>query len=122
MDAGSGEQTLVTGFVVEGDSDRSLLVRAAGPSLGRFGVTGVLGDPLLKVHQGSTLVGQNNDWAGAETVNLAARAAGAFDFHSPTSRDAALLINLPPGAYTAQVTDTDPTATGNVLVEVYTSN
>ena len=33
MDAGSGEQTLVTGFVVEGDSDRSLLVRAAGPSL-----------------------------------------------------------------------------------------
>ena len=80
MDAGSGEQTLVTGFVVEGDSDRSLLVRAAGPSLGRFGVTGVLGDPLLKVHQGSTLVGQNNDWAGAETVNLAARAAGAFEF------------------------------------------
>ena len=118
MDTGTGERILTTGFVLVGDNTRQVLVRAAGPSLSRFGVTGVLTDPLLQIYRNSTLVGQNDDWAGSTPVKLAMQSAGAFPFVSETSLDAATLTELNPGAYTNQVLTKDGT-TGNVLIEVY---
>lgn len=43
--AGTGAQTLIAGFVVGGTDTKQALVRAIGPTLGAFGVTGVLADP-----------------------------------------------------------------------------
>jgi hypothetical protein len=48
----------------------------------------------------------------------AARDAGAFAL-PPGSRDAAVILTLAPGAYTAQVTAAEGIGTGTALIELY---
>ena len=97
-----------------------MLIRAIGPTLARFGVTGVLDDPVLKVFQGSVPLAENDDWArsanAAQIVDAAAK-VGAFALSS-AELDSSILISLPAGGYTAQISGFD-NATGVALVEIY---
>jgi hypothetical protein len=104
-------QTLTVGLVVSGGA-KPVLIRAAGPALAGFGLTGVMADPRMELYQNSTKIAENNDWTSTLSATFAA--LGAFAF--PTgSKDAALLQTLG-GAYTVQ---TNGTAAGLVLVEGY---
>lgn len=117
---GTGDQVLIPGFVVSGTGTVKLLVRAVGPTLGGFGVTGALADPQLTLFQGTTVIATNDNWGSAGNANEIATAAaqvGAFTL-TGTSRDAALLVNLPAGNYTATVSGVGAT-TGTALVELY---
>ena len=109
---------LLGGFTVQGTMSRKLLVRAAGPALAAFGLTSTLADPVLTVFAGAKSVAQNDDWSSsADDVAGAAAASGAFKFPDG-SRDAALVLTLAPGAYTAQVTG-KPGDAGLALLEIY---
>jgi len=117
--AGSGAESLIPGFVIAG-GPKTVLVRAAGPALAAFGVTGALADPRLELFSGETVIAANDDWsASANASDIAANAArlGAFPF-TPGTRDAALLATLAPGAYTARAGGAG-TTTGIALVEIY---
>jgi len=114
---GSGADILIAGFIISGASPKTVLIRAIGPTLGNFGVQGALADPSLELFSGPTQLEQNDNWGGGTTLANIALNAGAFTL-SPTSRDAALLVTLPPGAYTAQVSGVNSTA-GVALVEIY---
>ncbi len=115
---GTGEQILIAGFSVGGGTARTFLVRAAGPALAGFGVGGALADPRLRLFRGETLVAENDNWnTGAQLVEVFA-SVGAFPFVA-RARDAVLLITLPPGDYTAQVSGLGAAPTGVALVEVY---
>jgi hypothetical protein len=118
---GAGENTLVAGFVVAGHLPKRLLLRGIGPGLGAFGVSGTLGNPRLQLYnQDGTALAANDDWdaAGdAAMVTAATTQAGAFALQ-PVSKDAALVINLPPGSYTVHLTGAGTTP-GVALVEVY---
>jgi hypothetical protein len=95
-------------------------VRGVGPGLAPFNVPGALTDPQLQIFRESQLVAENNDWDGGTNSGVLASTAqlvGAFRLPA-ASRDAALLIRLNPGAYTAQVSGVNG-ATGVALVEVY---
>lgn len=99
-----------------------VLLRAVGPSLAQFGVTGVLADPQLALfRQGSTAaIQQNDNWLTAGNVaqiGLAGAQVGAFTLPA-NSRDSAMLVTLEPGSYTAQVSGVAST-TGVALVEIY---
>ncbi|MCC5021305.1 MAG: hypothetical protein J6386_00130 [Candidatus Synoicihabitans palmerolidicus] len=108
---------VTVGFVLDGQTPRGVLIRAVGPGLAEFGVTGTLLDPQLLLLTGSTPEVGNNDWNGSEISRAAAEQVGAFAL-TFDSKDAALVTTLPPGAYTARVTA--PTnQSGIVLVEVY---
>jgi len=118
----SGNEALVSGFVISGASNRNVLVRAIGPTLAAFGVNDALNRPLLSVYLGDQLVASNAAWGGdggaaAEGLTDAFDRAGAFRLIDTASRDAALLLSLAPGPYTVQV-KSDGTA-GAVLLEVY---
>ena len=117
---GTGAGVLITGFVV-GQSTRAVLVRGIGPTLAAFGVPGSLANPRLQVFDsGGKLVAENDDWGTASNATALASTAesvGAFAL-VPGSQDAVLLLTLPPGAYTAQVSGVGAT-TGVGLVEVY---
>ncbi len=118
--AGSGEDVLIAGVVVTGTVPKRLLIRAAGPALAQFGINGALASPQLTLFSGSTVIAQNAGWSASpdsSAIAQAAAAAGAFAYASG-SADAALIIELPPGAYTAQVTGVAGTS-GISLVEVY---
>ena len=118
---GPGERAVIAGFTVEGRQAKTMLVRAAGPSLAAFGVRTPLATPVLELYAGATRLAENSGWSaqpGAAAVSTAALQAGAFPF-APGSADAALLLTLPPGGYTAVVRS--ESATGAVLVEAYES-
>ena len=120
---GTGEQALITGFVVTGTAPKKMLLRAAGPALAAFGVRETLADPVLDLYAGPSLVLTNDSWStqanaiSAADVANAATQAGAFPFANG-SADAALFVTLAPGAYTAVVRGAGG-ATGNALVETY---
>src|SRR5581483_4409052 len=113
----SGE-VLTAGFVIGGNSSRTVLVRAIGPGLAVFGVAGTMPDPKLELFDGSTSLAANDIWGGDPQLNAAGGAVGAFAIADPASKDAMLLITLPPGAYSAQASGLGGSS-GSVLVEVY---
>ena len=119
---GSGDQVLVGGFVLSGTDPRRCLVRAVGPTLENFGVEGSLPDAKLQVFRNgvSGPLATNDDWgfsASRDALRDAALQVGAFALPE-NSQDAALLVTLSPGAYTAVVSGI-ANSTGVALVEVY---
>jgi sugar lactone lactonase YvrE len=130
---GTGSNTLIAGFVVTGTQPATVLVRGDGPALKAvpFSVPGTLAQPVVSVYDGnSMLIASNQGWAnnpkaGGSTVAASFRAATAADFSSAGafplasgSLDSALVLTLPPGAYSAWITSADGTL-GVALAEVY---
>jgi hypothetical protein len=116
----TGDKILIAGFVITGDAPKKVLIRGIGPTLANYGVSGTLADPLVRLYSGSTTIAENDDWDGHDDSALIASAAakvGAFAL-AAGSKDAALLLYLKPGIYTAQVRGVNDT-TGVGLVEVY---
>ena len=117
---GAEGNALIAGFVIGGTTPKRVLVRAIGPSLAPFGVSGALPAARLELFRGQTSLAVSNDWgsaSGASAVAAAAARLGAFALDA-ASRDAAVLVELSPGAYTAVMTG-QGSAGGVGLVEVY---
>lgn len=112
---GTGDDILVAGFNIQGTGKRRLLIRAVGPTLGVFGVPGTLADPKLEIYSSSNKIAENDNWAASASATF--DSVGAFRL-TAGSADAALVIELDPGSYTAQITGVGG-ATGVALVEVY---
>ena len=100
-----------------------MLIRGVGPTLAGLGVTGVLADPRLDlIRQGApaatATVASNDNWDAALAPMFSS--VGAFAL-TPGSKDAALVVTLPPGSYTAQVSGvgTGTAVQGVAIVEVY---
>ncbi|MSU48109.1 MAG: DUF1800 family protein [Opitutus sp.] len=120
---GTGGDIIITGFNIGSGTNKTILIRATGPALAGFGVTGTLVDPKLELFNSSSVkITENDNWGtpvGNATPVTAATfsSVGAFGL-TTGSRDAALLATLPPGSYTAQVSGVGNT-TGVSLIEVY---
>lgn len=115
---GTGSNVLVAGFVISGSTSETILIRGIGPSLAQFGVSGVLAEPALVLYDSSgNVIASNTGWGGDPNLAAAFTLTGAFSL-APTSADSALLVTLPPGGYTAQVSGADG-GTGQALVELY---
>lgn len=118
---GTGGNLQIAGFIIRGTQSKTVLIRASGPALAQFAVTGLLDDPVLTLYTGQTQLDQNDDWssdsasaAGIDTVSTAMQLFTC----ARGGKDAALLKTLPPGSYTAQVTGKNG-STGVALIEVY---
>ena len=121
---GSGNDVLIAGFAIPGSVPRRVLIRAIGPTLGGFGVAGTLEDPQLEVVQSTAtathVLGINDDWfraGNAAEIAATSQTLGAFALGA-NSIDAAVLVELEPGAYSAIVRGADE-GTGIALVEIY---
>jgi len=136
----TGDNIMIGGFVVEGSSPKTVLVRGRGPALAAapFFVPGVLADPLLRIFSGPTVVAQNNNWQDAPSCSPGFTCGGApeitatgLDPCQPNPGQGApppncgfessILITLPPGAYTVQLSGAAG-QTGVGLVEVFEVN
>jgi hypothetical protein len=109
---------LTAGFTVSGMTAKTVLIRASGPSLSAFNVSGVMPDPTLNLFSGTTSIATNAGWGGDAAIAAANSSVYAFAFASATSKDSALLVTLNPGTYSVQVTSATGAA-GTTLVEVY---
>jgi cyclophilin family peptidyl-prolyl cis-trans isomerase len=116
---------LRVGFVLRGNPNnptaRTVLVRAVGPSLSQFGITGVMADPKLELfdndHAGAK-IGENDNWGGDAQLTAASTSVGAFGLTGLDTKDAVLLITLPPGAYSARLSGVANSG-GTAIIEVY---
>lgn len=115
--AGTGANVLTVGFAIAGDRNKTVLIRAVGPGLAAFGVPGTLANPSLTLYRSSGVpIATNSDWIPLAGWAEAFRSVGAFQLQNG-SRDAALLIDLPPGTYTAETSGSN--ASNIALIEVY---
>ena len=109
---------LIAGFVVNGTGSMNVLVRAVGPTLTDHDVMGVLSNPKVTIYNSSNVsFASNDDWGGSTELSSTFTKVGAFILPA-SSKDAAILLTLAPGAYTAVVSGIND-ATGVALVEVY---
>jgi hypothetical protein len=117
----SGDNVMIGGLIIEGTAESTVLIRARGPSMAGapFFVAGTLANPLLRLFSGATVIAQNDNWqntpdcGGFICGGAAEIAATGLDPCQPNPGQAgsppgcglesAILITLPPGAYTAIV-------------------
>jgi hypothetical protein len=112
----TGNDVMIGGFIIQGSAPLTVVVRARGPSLAPLGIANALMNPSLTLVRSSdnTVIDVNDNWASA--ANAAQLTASGF---APSnSLESAILITLPPGAYTAIVTGVGG-ATGVGTVEVF---
>ena len=115
---GTGSNILIAGFVISGNTPVQVVIRGVGPTLSQFGVAGSLGAPQLVLYDsGNNALQVNSTWGGGASLAQAFAQVGAFALPSG-SADAAILVTLPPGAYTAELSGVSG-ATGVGLAEVY---
>ena len=103
------------GGLISGSSITRVIIRALGPTLSQFGVTNVLADPTLELHDGNgTLLASNDNWQDTQQAEI--QASGKAP---PNALESAIIAVRPAGNSTAVVSGKNNT-TGNALVEVYT--
>ena len=104
---------LIGGFIVDGQVSQQMLIRALGPSLTAAGVDGALANPTIDFYRGSQLILSNDDWKSDDEAGIKATGIPPAD-----DKEAAILVTLDPGSYTAVIRGKNNT-TGVSLVEVY---
>jgi hypothetical protein len=108
----SGEDVLIGGFIVTGDTPRTVALRGLGPSLTRSGVEHAATDPVLTLFDSTGVVlASNDDWDAQDPATIATGL-------TPTDAlESMVVATLPAGAYTATVgTKGSP---GVALFELY---
>ncbi|MBP6307610.1 MAG: hypothetical protein KA334_02735, partial [Opitutaceae bacterium] len=119
---GAGADMLIAGFVLVGDAPKRVIVRGLGPGIAGA-VSAYLADPRVQVYRlkadrsGWDMVAENDDWDGTTATADAFDAVGMGALRAG-SKDAALIVELAPGIYTAQLSGSGG-ATGVGLVEIY---
>jgi len=115
---GTDDNVLISGFIVGDVGSATVIVRALGPSLGSFGVSQPLSNPVLTIYdsKGNVIAG-NDNWQDDNNAALVQQNGLA----PPDALDSAIVLYLPAGAYTAIVSGVNG-ATGNALLEVYHLN
>ncbi|MGI8819956.1 MAG: Calx-beta domain-containing protein [Chthoniobacterales bacterium] len=115
---------LIAGFIVSAPNNnpgtaQEVVIRAMGPSLASYGVTGTLQNPTLDVYRGSVKVYSNDDWKTQSGAGVGSRASiEATGLQPGNDKEAALRLTLDPGSYSAVVRGKN-SSTGISLVEVF---
>lgn len=108
-----GDKLMIAGVIIQNGSV-SAVVRAIGPSLSAFGISNALPDTTLQLKdQNGAIVMENDNWQTNQKTEL--EQTGLQPGHD---LEAALVVTLPPGQYTAQVRGQNE-STGTGVVEVY---
>ena len=107
------DNVMIGGFIVSGDADKTVVLRAIGPSLVSAGVKGALIDPLLELYDsGGILIAQNDNWNSLPPESV----PSGFELADPN--ESIISATLPPGIYTAVLRGVNG-ATGVALCELY---
>ena len=114
---GTGDNVTIGGFIISGfigNEPRRIAVRGIGPSLHKAGVSSVLADPVVELHDSrGNLLATSDNWQDAQADEIRASGLAPDD-----DRESALIATLPRGAYTVVLRGSNQTE-GTGLIEVY---
>jgi glucose/arabinose dehydrogenase len=114
---GTGNDVMISGFIITGSAAKKVILRALGPSLQQANVPDPLPDPFLELRAGdSSLLTSNNNWK----ENTPAQQQDITNNQLAPSNDSesAIVATLQPGTYTAIIRG-QGNNTGVGLLEVY---
>jgi len=114
---GTGNNVLIAGMIVQAvTSGPKVAIRALGPSLTQYGISGAMQDPTLELKDSNgASMATNNNWGEVAQQAAEIQAAGM----APSDyRESVILANLAPGNYSAVLQGASGT-TGVATVEVY---
>jgi hypothetical protein len=119
----TGDNVVIGGFIVQGAETKRVVIRAIGPELTQYGVPNALANPTLELHDSTgALIASNDNWVatiiGGIITSDQVAAIRASGYAPDDRRESAMIVNLPPGSYTAIVRGVNNT-TGVALAEVY---
>ena len=114
---GQENDVMIGGFILGNEQGSvDVAIRARGPSLAGAGLSNVLPDPTLALHDANgSPIAFNDDW---ESDPVAAAQLTAHGLPLPDKKESGLFLVLAPGQYTAIVNGKFVGA-GLALVEVY---
>jgi hypothetical protein len=121
---GTGNNVMIGGFYIVGNTSATVLVQAVGPALAAapYSVAGTLQQPSLAIHQNQNgqdvVLYSNTGWGSSPVLLSAAATVYAYPILQPGSADSELLLTLPPGGYTAEVSGVN-NGTGVALCGIY---
>jgi N-acetylneuraminic acid mutarotase len=125
LQVGTADRVMIAGFIVQGNSPKKVLIRAAGPSLTQFGVPNALANPQLELHDTNNTIGMNDNWQTTQLGGVITSDQVAEIQNSGLAprdpAESALIATLPPGTYTAIVQGVSG-GTGVGIVEAYDLN
>lgn len=110
----TGSNVMIGGFILSGTA--RVAVRGIGPSLSQSGLSPVLADPTLELHDANgALLTANDDWQNDATsaAELSTRGLAPKDL-----KESGIFASLPAGAFTAILAGKNG-GTGLGLVEIY---
>jgi hypothetical protein len=113
----TGNNVMIGGFILGGSAvNTQIVLRGIGPSLAQFGISPVLADPTLELHDnnGATLIA-NDDWQ-SDPVSAAQLSAAGFALSDP--KESGIFTSLPAGQFTAILAGKNG-GIGIGLVEIY---
>jgi len=113
----TGDNVLIAGTIVFGQTTQKVIIRALGPSLS---VPGKLADPTLELHDGNgTIIDANDNWVDSPNK----QAILDSTIPPPSNSESAIVYTFFSGGaqYTAIVRGVNNT-TGIAVVEIYTLN
>jgi hypothetical protein len=118
-----GDNVMIGGFIIQGNQPKRVIIRAIGPELMPFGIPDPLADPTLELHDSTgALIASNDNWVttiiGGIITSDQVAAIRASGFAPANVMESAMIVNLPPGNYTAIVRGVNNT-TGIGLIDVY---
>ncbi len=115
VSVGRGDDVLIGGFIISGNTPKKVIIRAIASSLTANGapVPGRLLDPVLELRNTNGVLSTNDDWRATQEQEIIESTIPPLD-----DRESAIVANLTPGAYTAVMRGKD-NQTGIGLVEVY---
>ena len=113
----TGSNVMIGGFILGGHTGNTrVAIRGIGPSLSQAGLSNVLADPTLELHNGNgTTLVSNDNWQD-DPASAAQLAINGLALHN--NLESGIFTTLPPGAFTAILAGKNG-GTGIGLVEVY---
>jgi hypothetical protein len=110
----TGDNAMIAGFIITGNSSKPVVVRGIGPSLDSFGLSDLLLDPILELHgNDSSLITRNDNWKDDQRSQIEGTV-----FQPSDDRESVIVATLTPANYTAILTGKNNT-TGVGVVEAY---
>ena len=124
---GTADNVMIGGFIIGGSAPVQVLIRGRGPALSGapFFVPGTLNNPFLQIFSGQSVIAQNDNWQDTQQAEINATGSspcvpnpGQATAPPGCTQESAILVTLPPGAYTAILSGVGG-ATGVGLIEVF---
>jgi hypothetical protein len=115
---GTGNQVAIAGFAISGSKPRQVYIRALGPTLTSYGVSGALSDTVIDLYDSGGLIESNDEWRSFDGSSTALETRLTETGYPPTDNHESVIVRrLAPGNYSVILYGKSGT-TGVGLIEV----